>query len=275
MISQFSNFDDFVKKAQQIGITSDLKALLTLDIMFYEEYDDYLVVSLVDFDSQPNKILIISEKECLVYPEILNVKHALYTAPSKGKGNSRDSTVTTFLALKKILGSYTAYYEKLNHQIEHAGQTLDLDEIEEVDKRLKKFSDVVHSFETLLIELEESTLKYINVELIGYDYDLLLAKATHLSEVCRGLKGELSIVRDKTEVRFSKELNRNIVRLTQIMAYLILVVAIISVPNTVAALFTIPAISQSVEPRTAGVILLFATTLAALISYYYIKKWKV
>ena len=283
MIHQFTNFDDFVSKAQEIGITSDLKALLTLDIIFYEEYEDFLVVSLVDFDSQPNKILVISEKECLIYPEIINVKHQLYSGthkgkgnsvPHKGKGNSRESTVTMFLSLKKILGSYTAYYEKLNRQVEHVGQSLDLDDIEEVDRKLKKFSDVVHSYESLLIEMEESTLKFVNVEVIGYDYDLLLAKATHLSELCRGLKGELSIVRDKTEVRFSKELNRNIVRLTQIMAYLTIITVVISIPNTVGSLYgmNVP-VGILADPVVVLIVLLITTVASIALSYYYMRKW--
>lgn len=237
MISQFRSFDEFVKRAQGIGISSDLNALLTLDIIFYEEYEDYLIVSLVDFDSQPNKVMIISEKECLVYPEIINAKHSLYTAPQKAKGVFRESTVTTFLALKKLLGNYTSYYEKLNRQVEHSAQTLDLDEIEEVERHLKKFSDVVHSFETLLIEFEESTLKFVDVELIGYDYDLLLAKTTHLSELCKGLKGEISITRDKTEARSSKELNKRIEHLSEVVRTLTAVTILFMIPTIISSHF--------------------------------------
>lgn len=237
MLSQFRSFDEFVKKAQGIGISSDLNALLTLDIIFYEEYEDYLILSLVDFDSQPNKILIISEKECLVYPEIINAKHSLYNVPQKAKGGFRESTVTTFLALKKLLGNYTSYYEKLNRQIEHSAQTLDLDEIEEVERHLKKFSDVVHSFETLLIEFEESTLKFVDVELIGYDYDLLLAKTTHLAELCRGLKGEISLSRDKTEARSSKELNQRIEHLSDVVRVLTAVTILLMIPSIVSSHF--------------------------------------
>ena len=288
MISQFGSFDEFIKRAQHIGITSDLNALLTLDIIFYEEYDDYLIVSLVDFDSQPNKILIVSDKECLVYPEIVNVKHSLYSGQKKGRSAEfRESTVTMFLALKRILGSYTSHYEKLNKRIEHVGDTLDLDEIEEVDRHLKKFSDVVHSFESLLIELEESTLKFVNVELIGYDYDLLLAKATHLAELCRGLKGELSIIRDKTEARYSKELNINIERLTKIMASLTMMQLLIAVPMLIASIYGMNIVfpwglqtelggyPMLASPAVAFVLMFAATFTTMAVAYYYMQKWKV
>lgn len=273
MLHQFSNFDDFVKKAQEIGITSDLKALLTLDIIFYEEYEDYLILSLTEFDSTPNKILVLSERNNLVYPEVVNAKHALYSIQAKGKEKVRETTVTAFLVLKKTLSTYIAYFEKLNKQTDQVSATLDLDEIEAIDKRLKKFGDAVHDFESLLIELEESTFKFVDAEIIGYDYDILLAKATHLSDRVRGLKKELLAVRGKCEVRFSKELNTNIVRLTQIMAFLTIVTVILTVPNTIATMFGVPSLNQIAGLEIYAIAMVVTTLLAIVISFYYIRKW--
>ena len=237
MLHQFSNFDDFVKKAQEIGITSDLKALLTLDIIFYEEYEDYLILSLTEFDSTPNKILVLSERNSLIYPEVVNTKHQLYSIPAKGKEKVRETTVTAFLILKKTLSNYIAYFEKLNKQTDHLSVTLDLDEIEATDKRLKKFGDAVHDFESLLIELEESTFKFVDAELIGYDYDVLLAKATHLSDRVRGLKKEAIALRSKFEMKSTNELNKRIEHLSDVVRVLTAVTILFMIPNVVSGHF--------------------------------------
>jgi len=237
MIHQFNSFDDFVKKAQEVGITADLKALLTLDIIFYEEYEDYLMLSLTDFDSAPNKILVLSPQASLVYPEVVNIKHQLYAIPAKGKEKQRESTVTAFLVLKKVLSSYTAYYEKINKQADHAGNTLDVDEIEVIDRRLKKFGDAVHDFESLLIELEESTFKFVDAAIIGYDYDVLLAKATHLSDRVRGLKKETVTLRSKFEMKSSNELNKRIEHLSDVVRVLTAVTILLMIPNIISSHF--------------------------------------
>jgi len=237
MIYQSNNFDDFAKKARAMGISSDLKALLTLDIIFYEEYEDYIIISLTDFDAQPNKILVLSEQQSLVYPEIVNTKHQLYSTKAK-REESREPTVTAFIVLRKVLSNYTAHFEKLKGQIDHATDSLDVEEIEEVDKKLKKFWDVIHDFESLLIELEEkSTMKLVDPEIVGYDYDVLLAKTTHLADRVRGARKEISISRNKCEVKASAELNKRIERLTNVMKTLTAVTILLMIPNIVSSHF--------------------------------------
>lgn len=274
MLYQFSNFDDFLKKAQEIGITSDLKALLTLDIIFYEEYEDFLVLSLTDFDSAPNRILVLSPANNLVYPVVVNMKHPLYSIPAKGKEKQRETTVTAFLVLKKSLSAYIAYYEKLNRQTDHVSNTLDVDEIEAIDRRLKKFGDAVHDFESLLIELEESTFKFVNAEMIGYDYDVLLAKATHLSDRVRGLKKEIQAVRSKCEMRFSYELNKRIEHLSNVVKTLTAVTILFMIPNIVSSHFGMNFQNTLISWNApyGELFTVFLSAFAMLSAYLYMKK---
>jgi Mg2+ and Co2+ transporter CorA len=271
MIFQYNNFDDFAAKAREIGIPSDLKALLTLNIIFYEEYEDYMIISLTDFDARPNKILVLSEHQTLVYPEIVNAKHGLYSANSN---RYSEPTITIYLALKKVLSDYVSYFETIKSRMEHASDSLDVDEIEDVDKQVKRFSDVIHDFERLLIDLEESNEMHLfDKDIVAYDFDLLLAKATHLKDRVRGARKEINIARDKCEVNYSKQLNKNIERLTFIVAILTIVTLIISVPNTVATIYGIAPISQLHGVAVILGALVVTTLLSIVVSWYYIKKW--
>jgi len=285
MIYQSNNFDDIVKKARAMGITSDLKALLTLNIIFCEEYEDYIVISLPDFDAQPNKVVILSEQQCLVYPEIVNTKHPLYSIKTKNE-ESREATVTAFLVLRKTLNNYISYFEKLKTQIDHAGDSLDIEEIEGVGKKLKKFWDVVRDFERLLIDLEEksSGRRFIDTDVIGYDYDVLLAKATHLSDRVRGARKEVDDARNKCEVNYSKQLNANIERLTKVMAYITMVQVLIAIPMLIASFYGMnivfpttlqedPAYPMLANPLIAFGVIIITTSISIALAYRYLKKW--
>ena len=49
MIYTFDKFEDFEEKAAELGITSDLKKLQTLDVQFFEQYPDYILFNLISF----------------------------------------------------------------------------------------------------------------------------------------------------------------------------------------------------------------------------------
>jgi Mg2+ and Co2+ transporter CorA len=229
--------------------------------------------------------MILSGEQCLVYPEIVNTKHPLYSIKTKNE-ESREATVTAFLVLRKVLSNYISHYEKLKAQVEHAEDTLDIEEIESVGKKLKKFWDVVRDFERLLIELEEksSGRRFIDTEIIGYDYDVLLAKAAHLSDRVRGAMKEIDNARNKCEVNYSKQLNANIERLTKIMAYITMVQVLIAMPMLIASFYGMnivfpdalretPEYPMLASPTIAFGIIVAVTLISIALAYRYLKKW--
>jgi len=272
MLYQFNDFDEFAKKAKRMGIKDDLKTLLTLNIMFYEEYDDYVILSLPDFDSRPNKIMVLSRKDNLVYPDYISDNSPLFR--HKTKSRNRESSVTAFLVLKKVLTNYISYFETLNNMVDKADNEKDIEMVEDVSKKLKKLWDAVHDMERLLIELEQSTLKFVDMDVVGYDYDVLMAKANYLSDRCRGARKELSIIRTKIEFKMDKQLNRNIMRLTEVMTVLTIITVIISVPNTVATIFGVPTLAQLVGAMDVVWFMVIATIISVAVSMVYLKKWQ-
>ena len=71
MIYTFDKFEDFEEKAAELGITSDLKKLQTLDVQFFEQYPDYILFNLISFESGVNKLILLTKTHSLIYPSLL------------------------------------------------------------------------------------------------------------------------------------------------------------------------------------------------------------
>jgi Mg2+ and Co2+ transporter CorA len=91
----------------------------------------------------------------------------------------------------------------------------------------------------------------------------------------RGARKEISIARNKCEVKYSKDLNRSIERLTYIMAYLTIITVVISVPNTVATIYGIAPFAVAVEPWLIWLLIVATTAVSIVVSYYFIRKWNI
>ncbi|MDP2717546.1 MAG: hypothetical protein Q8P02_02270, partial [Candidatus Micrarchaeota archaeon] len=69
MYGIYTNFEDFEAKARSMGVKDDLKALLSLDVLFFERYDDYTLLSIKDHSEAPKNILILSKKNNILFSE--------------------------------------------------------------------------------------------------------------------------------------------------------------------------------------------------------------
>jgi hypothetical protein len=68
MIKKFEDFEEFKQAARDHKITSDLESLQDLDIVFFEDYERYMILSLPAVNSAaPNQILILSKEFNIAY----------------------------------------------------------------------------------------------------------------------------------------------------------------------------------------------------------------
>ncbi|RLG18410.1 hypothetical protein DRN67_04205 [Candidatus Micrarchaeota archaeon] len=270
MIYTFDKFEDFEEKAAELGITSDLKKLQTLDVLFFEQYPDYILFNLISFESGVNKILILTKNHTLIYPSLLLESNKFIKIGVRGPYG--ESTMAAYTVLKKMAENYRNHFESLNRELTRVADNPTNEKLEDLSKRLRRLSDIVDDFHALLIRLRGRSIPFIDTKKIGYDFDILLASIRHLSHRCNVARRDMSRTYTITEMKFSKELNKSIEKLTNVMLLLTAATLVITIPNTVATIFGIPAIS---EISAVGYIMnwiVVSTLLTILLAFIYFRR---
>jgi len=291
VIEVFANFEDFKKKAQQIGVGVDLSKLLTVDIAFLESYGEYVIISIKDYSSESanesgmanrlvvgENILILSEKDALLYSESKSFgendyKMYRYTL-QKPFG---ESTVLAFLTLDKVLDSYQNAFKAIDEKIDELEKNYSMEEAEQTTVRLRKLTDRVEDFVSLLISLEERKIKQVNTSLVGYDYHLSISKAQNLLDRCRNHLGQLRDIQKDVETRQAHETNKNIAELTLVMKKLASITVILLIPTAIALNYGVatrylPELNTAIQSYYTIIIVQIALVLA-LLFYFQKKKW--
>ncbi len=237
MIGIYSNFDEFLAQAREIGVQDDLQALLGLDVLFFEQYEDYTLLSLKDYSAAPNNLLILSKKKSILYSEKQITQRDFSLFKQEVKKQYGESTALALLALQEVLKSYLKHFEKINAQIDSYSGAQDLPGIESTTIDLRKVAVKVEDFVNLLYTLEDRKVPMFVTQYISYDYDLLLARSRHLLDRCRNHVQELRDLRGEIEIKNSNQLNKRLEELTNIMKKLTALTLILMIPNILFSLY--------------------------------------
>lgn len=273
MIKKFNDFEKFKSAAREHGILSDFDSLYNLDIVFYEDYDDdYMILSLPAVNSNiPNQILVLSKKFNLAYCSETGKRYKKLRISKIHKQKYSASTLLFYEVVSSAIDSYFAELLSVKREINGLHDSPDIDEIERVSKRNRSVWDIAEDVLSLCIEAEEEEFKYVDIEVIPYEFDILLARARHLVDRFRSHRAEIDVLRTKSDIIETRKLNKRIELLTKIMAVLTVLSLIISVPNTVATIFGIPKVSEAISIDFAMILIMASSVLSVVFSYYYVR----
>ena len=233
----YTEFDEFEASARGAGVDIDLRALLPLHVLFYEQYKDYAVISLKDYDTHPETIMLLSRENTLVYTQKQLADRDFKMFKHSIQRDFGESTVVTLLLLKASLYSCQKRFEQVNKFIDEFDEmpNPNVDDLEQNSKFLRKLTDRVEDFLDLLIWLEDRKVRQFNIPLVRYDYDVLMAKAKYLLDRCHNHRMEMQNIRNDLEVKVTRELNKRIEYLSDVVKKLTAVTILLMIPNIIAS----------------------------------------
>ena len=270
MIQKFQDFEKFEEAVRAKNIPSDIEKLRGLDILFYETYDDYMILSIPGLGVMPNQILVLSSKFNYAYCEGRKAPTRVKISKLK-KSKYTESTLLAYEVLAGVISVYHEQYREIATDIEQLHDYPDIDEVETVSKRVRIVSDVVEDILQLLIEGEDKEFKYLNPDVLPYEFDILIARTRNMADRLRNLKRETNIIRSKCDIIETRKLNKRIELLTKIMAILTVISLVISIPNTVATIFGIPTVAETINIPTMMWLIVVSSIIAIAVSYLYVR----
>lgn len=243
MIETFSDFAQFKSKAQGIGVSVNLDELLGVNGVFLESYEDYVLISLKDYaDNTTNdlsaNILVLTEKEALLYSERKTFGEKDYkffrNTLQKPYG---EPTVLTLLMLRDVLANYQNAFKSIDEKIDVLEKNYDIDSAEEITVVLRKLTNRTEDFTHLLVSLEERKIVHVNTSYVAYDYKLVLTKGQYLLDRCRNHLNQLRDIQHEADMKQTRETNKRIEDLTDVMKKLTAITVILMIPNIIAGHF--------------------------------------
>jgi hypothetical protein len=222
-------------------------------------------------DTILNQMLVLSDDFNLAYCSETKRK-PLKLKLSKIK--NRAFVESTLLAYEVLNSALDAYYVEHTNLIKQANQlhlNPDIDQVEILFRKARNLYNVADDVLKLCIEAEDEGLKYIDLKVIPYEFDVLMARARHLVDRMESFKREVDVLRTKCDINETRKLSRRIETLTQIMAVLTVISLVLTVPNTVATIFGIPAVSEQFNFNFIMEIILLSSFLALVASYFYVR----
>ncbi|HIH20322.1 TPA: hypothetical protein HA244_03565 [Candidatus Micrarchaeota archaeon] len=237
MIETFSDFAQFKRKAAELDVNVNLDELQEIDVVFLESYGNYVILAIKTTGGKKNDILVLGEKNSLLYSEktfgekdYRIFKHTL----QKQYG---ESTVLTLLTLRSTLEDYSGAFKILDETIDSLEAEYRPGLAEETTTKLRRLTNRVEDFATLMMSLEERKIVQVNANLVTYDYGITTAKAQHLLDRCRNHLHQLRDIQRQAEMKESHEMNRNIAELASAAKKLAAISAILLVPVIIAGHF--------------------------------------
>ncbi len=290
MIQTFTNFEDFRKKAQEIGVGVNLSELFQLDIVFLESFGDYIIISLKDYASEnqedsEGKLLVVSDNIL-----ILGNQNSLLYSRSKSFGDKDyalfkrtllqqqdgESTVLAYLTLREALNSYVQAFNAIDQKIDDLEKNYVTEDGEETAVRLRKLTNRVEDYSNLLIALEERKIQQVNASSISYDYALLKSHAQHLLDRCRNHLNQLREVQREAELKLLKERERQFKELSALMRKFTAFVILLFVVFLLAVNFQLAAEyikNAGITEQYPSFLTLELAVIAVLVFYFKRKNW--
>ncbi len=276
LIYTFTSFEEFDKRVKESGIKDDLRPLLSLDLNFFERYPNYVVLNLRDYSDTPNNLLVLSGDNSFLYSGREVREDALRLFKYTVKKKHGESTALALIVLKGVLASYNTEFEKINSEIDRQEEVLSAQEIEGLGKRLRKAGNKVEDLVDLLIKLEERDVHEVNTAYVSYDYDVLVAKSRHLLDRIKSHSSQITGLRNEVEIRFSRELNHRIERLSDVVRTLTAITIILMIPTIVMSYYgtNFTGITEFESPQgPANAITVTAVMMAIAVVFFKWKKW--
>lgn len=274
MIEFFNDLARFNKQIARLKLSIDVEALSKLDFPLFDHRRNYTLVSVPLYNNSLGRaIIILSKKRSLVFSDssleagTKNFKKIL----TKPYG---ESTALAFVFFKTVLRNYSQEFERIRTHMNELDLRPVLDSIEASGRDLRRLTDRFEELVQLIILLKEREVREFNVELIGFEYELLNAETRYWLERGRSHMYRIASLRTKYEMHSNRELNATMRRLTLITTFLTITSIVVSVPGTIGAIFGIPALSDAFfKPHTVLLvwILIASTLLSVLLGYVY---WK-
>lgn len=238
MIFSTDIWSEFEEKIRAFGVKEDLRSLTTLELNFFERYGGYSVVNFREFASaQPNNMLVLGEKDSFLYSNQKVDEGALKLFKYTLKKQFGESTVLALLTMKKVLLNYSSEFENINNSIDKQEEILDAVAIERLARHLRKLNDAVEDFLDVLIKLEDREVREVNTSYVNYDYDVLRGKTRHLLDRIKSHTDQIGWLRDEIELRSTREVNKRLESLTNIMKRLTAITVILLLPNIISGHF--------------------------------------
>jgi Mg2+ and Co2+ transporter CorA len=280
VIRTFTDFGEFEKEARAMGVEEDLRALLTLDMLFVERYKDYTIINMRDYKLDPNNILILSHDKSLLYSmdEVEERDFRLYKEIFQK--HFGESTALALVTARSVLENHAMQFEEFNEEIDELSEMEhpDLDRLSAVGKRLRKLTDKVEDFLDLLIKLEDRKIREVNTSYVSYDYHVLTAKARHLLDRCKSHQAQIMSLRSEYDIRTTTELNRRIERLQDVTKKLTGLALIFAIPMLIASFYGMNVGMKGLPPADwdhgfAWILVLTLVLTVAAYSYAKRRDW--
>jgi Mg2+ and Co2+ transporter CorA len=266
-IQLYDNFEKFKINAERVGIEEDVDELLSVHTPIYHRYKKYSILVL-PISNEENIISIIHKKGSFSYPSIPKIDKEWLK--EIGNGPISENTLVIFNILEHIISIYDMEFFVLKSNLATL-KTINLNTLEQIRVDINILREKVEDVLKILIKFKSNKDSYINAMSIVYDIDVLIADANYLYDMLKLSLKEISVRRNNYEVEVSKELNSNIVKLTEIMLILTILSIIISVPNTIATIFGVASLSELVPASGIIQLITISTIISLLITYVYFR----
>lgn len=266
-IQVYDNFEKFKIHVEKIGIEEDVDELLTIHTPIYHRYKKYSILVL-PISNEENVISIIHKKGSLSYPSIPKIDKEWLN--EIGNGAISENTLVIFNLLEHIIDMYDMEYYILKSNLTTL-KTFNLNTLEQIRVDTNLLREKVEDVLKILIKFKSNKDVFINAVSIVYDIDVLIADANYLYDMLKLSLKEISVRRNNYEVEVSKELNANIVKLTEIMLILTILSIIISVPNTIATIFGVAPLSELLPASGIIQLIIVSTIISLIITYVYFR----
>ncbi|MDP3741957.1 MAG: CorA family divalent cation transporter [Candidatus Micrarchaeota archaeon] len=237
MIRTFSDFNEFRNAATELGLEMDLQALTNLDVLFFESYENFLILNVRDYGENPNNLLILGREDSLLYSQKQFTAKDYKLFRLSMREPFGESSVITFLALRDVMDSYSIRFEQLHAELDMVDRTLDVDKLDDIGKAFRKFQDKLEDFVDLLIKLRDRKVPQVNTKYISYDYNVLTGKAQHILDRTKNQLSRMSGLRNELEVKETRVLNKRIENLSEVVKRLTAITIILMIPNIISGYF--------------------------------------
>lgn len=239
LIKTYDDIKEFEKEAKEMGFTQDINQILELDANYVLPEKNYVVINLKAYDKEePNNLMILSKEKNIIYTKNKIDQKSIEIYKFILQKSFGESTVLAVITLKRVLETYLNKFESINKEIdEFESKKIDLNEISKLGRQLRKLTDRVEDFMELLIRLGERSISEVNTSYISYDFNLLKAESRHLIDRCKSHHTQLLVLRSEYDAEVTKELNKRIEKMTEIMMKLTAITVIIMLPTLITSYY--------------------------------------
>lgn len=231
----FTDLNKFSEEVKKKELDVDIGALLAFTGNYVKELPDGLIMKIVDYDEDPNKIVIFFDKATMVYSskpissaELDNYKDVV------GKPHGL-TTVLTLLLLTESVDSFKRKREKLMELYKTLEENFDERTHRELTRTYQEYHDRLEDLSDILLKLQERSISQVEPQLASFDYSILQAEVNNLFDRA---KMRLSMLKDLAfgyELKVSRQLNERVEVLSDVVKRLTAITVILMAPNLIAS----------------------------------------